>query len=33
MKDPLGINVTQVLDFVRGFVDVALNLFPKVLNF
>ena len=25
--------VTQVLDFVWGFVDVALKLFPKVLNY
>ena len=25
--------VTQVLDFVWGIVDVALKLFPKVLNF
>ena len=27
------INVTQVSDFVRGNVDVALKLFPNVLNF
>ena len=24
--------VTQVLDFIWGIVDVALKLFPKVLN-
>ena len=29
----LRMYVTQVLDFVWGFVDVALKLFPKVLNF
>ena len=29
----MSIYVTQVLDFVWGFVDVALKLFPKVLNF